>query len=172
MKYLVIFLFLFLLLTLQAGFVSNLGLGTIGNLCLLFAISSVILGDFEESFFTCIAAGFMIDLVSASRAGIITICFLAVFGFTYIFTNKFVQREASRLILFILALANTLLFSLIFLIVNHFLNYIHLGTMVDWKYILGKKLFVDLIFNIILIYPVFMLYAWMQKIQRKLPKFI
>jgi hypothetical protein len=167
MRYAALFLTLFLLLTIQGGLISHLGFGAAGNIILLFLTVSVILSDFEEILFVCLVGGLMMDLVSASRAGIIVVCFLAVFGSIYLFIKKIVPRDPNRYILYICVIISTVVFTLVFVLCNISLSFLHLESALDWKFMLGKKLILDLIVNIILVYPIFLMYEFIRK---KLPQ--
>lgn len=167
MKHVIATLSLFLLLVVQTGILAQLGLGAVGNLMLLFTLMAVVSSDVQEGLITAIIAGVMLDLASGSRDGTLLICFLACFGFTYAYIYKFVPRDTNRLILLSCVAINTVLFAIVFVFVNKFLVVLGLDTLVDWKFVLGKKLIIDLVINVIFAYPIFVYFSYIKKLERR-----
>ncbi|MBX4205531.1 MAG: rod shape-determining protein MreD [Candidatus Doudnabacteria bacterium] len=163
MRYLIIIFVLFALLVLQTGVLGNLGLGKAGSLPLLYVLITVMLAKFRQGLFTALAAGVMLDLASATRAGTITVAMLAVLGLVYFVINKVITRELNRFILVVCIILGTIAFSVSVVLFNRVLNLVNLGIMLDWRFILGRKLILDLTVNLIFAYPILLLYEFIRR---------
>lgn len=169
-RYIIIFVLLFILLALQGGFINNLGFGSFGNLILLYTVTTVILGTFEESFFTVLVGGLMLDLVSGTRAGLSIVSLFAVFGFTTLLVTRFTQKEPNRWILFLCVSAGTIIFNATFAGLSQLLAVMHLANVLGFDFALGKKLLLDLVVNLVLAYPFLYIYNFSQNLGSRLER--
>lgn len=165
MKYLLLIVAIFLLLVLQAGLVNQFIVG--GDLLLIFAVVSLILHYDRDSWFIFIVSGLLMDFTSGTIDGSMIICMLAVFAGIYVFLNKFVTREPNRLVLFSSVGFATVIFSMVLVLVNKFFVLIGIDRPLDYQYILGKKLLIDILVNAALCYPVLVYVGGLKKIQKK-----
>lgn len=168
MKYVILVVALFILLVIQTGLLPQVGLDGIGNLILLFVIVTILFSEIHDWLPVAIIAGLALDLASSSIAGTATLAMIitgfAIFGLI----NKVMAREANQLILLICASLGTIIFSISFLLINKLLNVLGTGAAISFEFVLGRKLLFDLIFNLVLIIPIFYYYQLTQKIYKRI----
>jgi rod shape-determining protein MreD len=168
MKYAIWAMAIFLLLILQSGFVNQLGAGPAGNLILIFCVMAAVWYPRNEALVICLIGGLMLDFSGNSTAGTMVVCLSVAALVVQLFINRFVPKNPGILILGAIVLVSTILFSASNIIFANLLHYLHLGTTIDWRYVLGKKLLIDLAANAILLYPVYLYFTLVEKIQKKI----
>jgi hypothetical protein len=162
MRPLIWFLSLFILLIIQAGVLVPLHLAPV-NLILIMVVAAVLLSDFGLGLALTLTGGLLLDFVSGSPDGLVTMSLICVFLILYFIVNSVLAREVSQIILFTSVAAATLVYFLLFFLFNQFFGLFHLATHLGVKYILTVELPLMLLFNLIFTYPVFQYYLWTQK---------
>lgn len=170
MKYFFLGLIIFLLQVLQGGFINQLGLGPVGQILVVFVTVMVMWGEPNEVWFCVLFSGLLLDFLSGLVDGTHMIAMLGIYGLASWFVIKFISRELNRFTLLIAVLGSTIIYSITIVLVNLLLSRLHIDQRLDYTFILGKKLGIDIIANLLLAYPVLSLYGLMKKYQVKFLK--
>ncbi|MEJ0021278.1 MAG: hypothetical protein WDN47_01710 [Candidatus Doudnabacteria bacterium] len=162
MRPIIWFLSLFLLLIIQAGVLVPLHLAPV-NLVLVMIVVAVLLADFNLGLGLTLTGGLLLDFVSGSPDGLVTMSLLGVFLLLYFIVNSVLAREVTQIILFTSVAVSTVAYFALFLIFNRIFGLFGLDTALDLPYMLSVGLPLMLLFNLIFTYPIFQYYLWMQK---------
>lgn len=152
----------------QQGVLSQLGLGAVGNLLMVLVVIATVSEKFEYGLLAAIIAGIVLDLASASRDGTMVICMLVVTTAVYFTVNTLLTRREDWMILVSSVSMGTIVFMVAFILISKLFAILHLGQPADTGFILGRKLLLDLVVNLILTYPVYWLYNKSKKLETKL----
>ena len=133
------------------------------NLILIVICCTVLISDYNLALTLTIFGGILLDLLSASRDGLITASFLLVFLILHFVLNSVLNREPNRFVLFVSVAAATIGFYVFFLILNEILSFIHLSQGMDIVYYVKKQLPLALASNLVFTFPIFKFCSWIQK---------
>lgn len=161
------FFSLFLLLIVQAGILIPLHLAPV-NLILIMVVSCALLTELNLSLILTLTGGLLLDFVSGTPEGLVTMSLLVVFLLLYFVLNSIIAREPNQIILFSSVAAATVAYFIVFLILNQVFGFLRLGTALDTAYILRHELPLTIFFNLMFTYPVFQYYLWIHKWQIRL----
>ena len=133
------------------------------NLVLVLIIAAVLLADFNTGLGLTLAGGLLLDFISGSPDGLVTMSLLGVFLLSYFIVNSVLSREVNQFILFTSVAGATLSYFILFLLFNRIFGFFHLDTPLGFRYIFTVELPLMLLFNIIFTYPVFQYFILVQK---------
>lgn len=154
MKYLVLILQILFLLSVQNA-LSHLGLGPVGNLLLILVIVATVFESYKFALTTAVISGLTLDLTSSTLDSTLILAMVGTFAFVYYMVNNLLSRQEDWVILLATVGMSTIVFSLLVVLVNKIFGIINLGMYLDLGFIFGRKLILDLVFNLLLAYPVF-----------------
>ncbi|MEO8065304.1 MAG: hypothetical protein ABI643_00420 [Candidatus Doudnabacteria bacterium] len=160
---------LFILLVVQAGVLMPLHLSPV-NLVLIMAVVSTLLAGFNLGLGLTIAGGLFLDFLSGTPDGLVTMTMVCVFLLLYFIVNSVLARESSQIILFTSVAASTIVYFIIFLVMNRLFGIFRLSTALDYNYVFKVDLPLTLMFNLIFTYPVFKYYLFTEKLTKKFGK--
>ena len=169
MKNIIWFFALFLLLLLQAGILLPLHLAPV-NLILIIVSIAVILSDFNQGLVITIIGGLLLDFVSGSPDGLVSISLLTAYLLMRVVLNRVLSREPNRFILAASVAATTFLYFFAFLAADRLFSIINLIQSTDLLYLFTVQLPLTLMWNLIFAYPIFVFYSFVQNLAYKLPK--
>ena len=170
MKYLIWLLAIFLLLVFQVGVLLPLHLTPV-NLILVFLVVTVVMSDFDSSLVIALIGGMMLDLISGTADGMISLSMFTIFLILYFILHALVNKEPSNLILFSSVAVTSIVYFFVFLAFNAIFLIFRLNQTLDYKYFLGSELILTLFFNLLFTYPVFKYYSYVQSwVTRLKPK--
>ncbi|HEX9503200.1 MAG TPA: hypothetical protein VF974_02655 [Patescibacteria group bacterium] len=159
---------LFILLLIQGGILLPLHLAPV-NLILIVVALATILSDFKQGLIITILGGLLMDFVSGSPDGLITMSLLIVFLILHLILKEFLSREPNRFILVATVASGTILFYFAFLVVDQLFGIIHLAEKSDVRYLLSVQLPLAVMWNLIFSYPVFQYYFLTQSLASRMP---
>lgn len=164
------FLSLFVLLVVQAGVLEPLHLTPV-NLILIMVVVAGFLADFNHGLGLAIAGGLILDFVSGSPDGLVTMSLMSVFLILYFVVNSVFSREMNQMVLFTAVAAATISYFIFFLLFNQMFRMLNLSTNLGLGYLLSHELPLILVFNLLLTYPVLKYYQWVQGLTLKFKPF-
>lgn len=170
MRPLIWFLSLFFLLVVQAGVLEPLRFSPV-NLILIMVVVAGFLSDFNHGLGLAIAGGLLLDFVSGSPDGLVTMSLLAVFLILYFVVNSVFSREMNQIILFTTVAAATISYFIFFLLLDQLFRIFNLSTSLGLGYLLTHELPLMLVFNLLLTYPVLKYYQWVWNLTLKFKPF-
>lgn len=159
MRNLIWLLALIVLLLVQQGILQPLHITSVHVVLIVTAIASL-LSDFDQGLIIVLLGGLILDMLSPSLDGVVSISLVTVFLILHLILNEFLAKEPNQLILFSTVAVSTILFFAIFMI---------LDQTVDAGYQLRVKMPMMVISNLIITYPIFKFYTWIQNLVSKLP---
>ncbi len=163
------FIALFLLLLIQGGILLPLHISPV-NLILVVVALSTILSDFKQGFIITLFGGLMLDFISGSPDGLITMSMIIVFLVLHLILREFLSREPNRFILAATVVVATIFYYLAFLVTDRLFVIVHLAEKADVGYLLTVQLPLSMMWNLIFAYPIFLYYSLIQNLASKLPK--
>ncbi len=161
MKYLIWLFSIFFLLVIQIGALMPLQITAV-NLILVFLVVAIVISDFDTSLAIALIGGVMLDLISGSADGIISMTMFSIFLIMYFILHTLLHKEPSMLILFSSVAITTIIYFFVFLGLNSIFLVFHLNHVMDYKYFFGDKLISNLFFNLLFTYPVYKYYSVVQ----------
>ena len=164
MKYIIYFLAIFLLLVIQQGILMPLGIMPV-NLLLVFAVTAMLIADFNTALGITLACGVLLDLASGTADGLITMSLVSALLILYFLLNSWVSREANRLVLFSAVAGTTVLYFFLFMVFNRIFAVFNLGQNLQLNYFFLRILPLSLLFNLIFTYPIFLYFSYVRSIQ-------
>lgn len=170
MRPLIWFLSLFILLVVQAGILEPLRLSPV-NLVLIMVVVVSLSADFNLGLGLTIAGGLLLDFVSGSPDGLVTMTLMAIFLILYFVVNSVLSREPNQMVLFTAVAAATISYFIFFLLFNQLLGLLNLSTSLGVGYLFTRELPLMLVFNLLLTYPVLKYYQWVQGLTLKFKPF-
>jgi len=168
MRNIIWFVALFLLLLIQGGILLPLHIAPV-NLILIMVAMAVILSDFNQGLAITLIGGLLLDFVSGSPDGLVSISLLTVFLIMRVVMNEILSREPSYYILAASVAVSTLVYFLAFLAVDRLFGIFSLTQKPEVGYILSVQLPLTIMWNLIFAYPIFLLYSFVQNLASKLP---
>jgi hypothetical protein len=168
MRNIIWFLALFFLLLVQGGILLPLHLVPV-NLILVTVAMAVILSDFNQGLVITVLGGLLLDFVSGSPDGLISISLLVVFLIMRVVLNEILSREPNRFILAASVAGSTLIYFLTFLAVDRLFGFFNLTQKPEIGYLLSVQLPLTMMWNLIFAYPIFRFYSVVQNLASKLP---
>lgn len=169
MKYLIYFVTIIFLLSVNIGFFGQLPVwGQIPNLLLLLLINFSLDKKSFDFFFVALIAGLLVDFYSSTFFGGFTLGFLLVASFIYILANAFIFLEVNWKSLSILTFAS--LCVLYFTVWLYGFSVSKMGiqpTYIPFKYFL-RNFPGMLIYNLILLFPMYLFSNWLKDFVNRL----
>ncbi len=162
------FIALFILLLVQGGILLPLHIAPV-NLILITVALATILSDFKQGFIITLLGGLLLDFVSGSVDGLITMSLVSVFLILHLILKEFLSRDPNIYILAATVAGATLLYYFAFLGVNQLFGILNLATKSDTGYLLKVQLPLAMMWNLIFSYLIFHYYILVQKLASKLP---
>ncbi len=162
MRGLIWFSSLFILLIIQGGVLVPLHLSPV-NLILIIAVVAVLLADFNLSLGLTLTGGLLLDFVSGTPDGLVTMSLLVVFLLLYFVVNSVLSRNVTLVILFSSVATATIAYFILFLLFNRLFGLLGLHSPLSVSFLLTRQLPLTLFFNLLLTYPVLQYYLWIQK---------
>lgn len=145
----------FLLAVLQGG-LARVSSGTfVPDLALLFAVMFVLFGGFAETLVFAFVAGLLLDFSSGLTDGVILSGFVLALLAVYTMFTMVLTREFDFKILFFAVIAAMILFPIFVFLFSLFLSFLHLSSRVSFGVAFGWSFWKKLIFDLLLVYPVF-----------------
>jgi len=169
MRNVIRFIALFLLLLIQGGILLPLHIGPISLILVIVAIA-VILSDFNQGLVITLIGGLLLDFVSGSPDGLVSIALLAVFLIMHVVLNEILSREPNSYILAASVAASTVLYFIVFLVVDRLFGFLSLTQRPDIGYMLSVQLPLSLMWNLIFAYPIYKFYSLTQNLASQLPQ--
>src|SRR5438067_1553494 len=130
MRNLIWFIFLFLLLLVQGGILMPLHIAPL-NLALVVVTMAVILSDFGQGLVITLMAGLLLDFISGSPDGLVSISFLIMFLALHFLLKEILAKEANRYILAVSIATGTILYFIVFLAISRMFGWLHLVEKLD-----------------------------------------
>jgi len=152
MKYLIWIIAIFLLLVVQAGVLVPLHLGA-GNLVLVLMILAFLAEDWDTALMIGLIGGVMLDLLSGSTFGMMTMSLLTVLILANLAFEAFLTRE-TWLVTYTAVGAMSWTFVLILLAFNWIFNLFHGGVAVNLRSFFFDYGVIGLIVNLVAVYPI------------------
>lgn len=169
MKSVSVFLIISFLLILQLSFFPSLSIAhSFANLVLIFVIIRALLGNLEETVWTALFAGVLLDFFSGTPDGLLTLSLLMSTVGTYFIARGFISSQRWILFVFGSVLVGSVLFILSFLIINWMFGFINLSVVINYPQLLRQKIWLDLLWNLLFAFPIFLL---VQKFDRLVIKY-
>lgn len=153
MRILIWIVAVFLLLVLQTALLAPFHLG-LANLVLILLVLALLLDSPQTAVTIAVAGGIMLDFLSGSGDGLMTLSFLLVLSAMYFLFETFLNRELNNWIVAASIGAATWIFAVSWAISNWIFNWFGQGVRVDWQIFAWEYLGLSLVLNIILTYPV------------------
>jgi len=167
MRNIIWFLALFFLLFIQGGILVPLRIAPVNMILVIVAIA-VILSDFKQGLVITIIGGLLLDFVSGSPDGLISISLLSAFLILHVVMHEILSREPNRFILVSAVATGTVLYFLAFIVVDRLFSLFHLAQNPDMRYLLTVLLPLALMWNLIFAYPLLRYYSWVQNLASKI----
>jgi cell shape-determining protein MreD len=168
MRNIIWFIALFLLLLVQGGILLPLRMAPV-NLILIIVAMAVVLSDFNQGLVITLVGGLLLDFVSGSPDGLVSMSLLAVFLVMRFVESEILSREPNRFILAVSVAASTVLYFCVFLAVDRLFGFFNLTPKPEVGFILSVQLPLTLMWNLIFAYPIFKFYSLTQNLASKLP---
>ncbi|MBI2607729.1 MAG: hypothetical protein HYW51_02805 [Candidatus Doudnabacteria bacterium] len=164
MRWLIIFLALFLLIILQAAFNSLLVTFGSVNLLLIFATLTAIFGGEKELGVTLIISALMLDFASGLPDGLLAISLILSIVMVRLSVAWFFSTENDFKIMLGSVGAATIVFVVLTWLVNQIFQIFHLAYEFQLGFLLGKKVWADMLLNLLFTYPIMYYYFFLQKV--------
>jgi hypothetical protein len=161
------FVAIFILLLIQGGILLPLHIAPV-NLVLILVALSTILSDFRQGLILTLLGGLLLDFVSGSADGLITMSLLVVFLILHLLLREFLSRDANRFILLASVASATIFYYFAFLGVNQLFSFVQLADKMDVRYLLSVQLPLAVMWNLIFTYPLFYYYLMTQNLASKI----
>ncbi len=157
-------LIIFGLIVLQAALLRPLHMTTV-NLSLLLIVASIMFATLNQTLLLAVAAGIMIDFVSAAPDGFFSLIFLGTALTAYFLFNQLLSRHPSRLVMFGSVVFASILFNLWFLAINSLFGVFNLSLPIIFNDFLMRQVLLALLFNLLFAYPIFQFYSYVQSVR-------
>ena len=142
------------LLALQTGVLLPLHLIWV-NLSLILVVVATLTTDFDTGLGIAAISGVLLDLISGSRDGTITLSMLVIFLLLYWILHSVVSREPNQLTLLVSVAGATCAYFLLYLVFN---------GVSGLEYFLGAQMLLTIILNVVFTYPVLQYYLMIEKL--------
>ncbi len=143
---------IFLLLVLQAAVLAPLHFVPV-NTVLVLLILALMFEDFNTALLVALSGGIMLDLLSGTSLGLITLSLVLLVSLGQVAFELFLARQPRWPLLGIAVLTGTAGWGICFLAVNWLFGWFGRGVFVGWTEFWRNQLWL-IFFNLILIYPV------------------
>jgi hypothetical protein len=157
------FLALFILLLIQGGILLPMHIAP-AHLILIVVALATILSEFKQGMIITLLGGLLLDFVSGSPDGLITMSVLTVFLMLHLVLREFLSREPNRFILAATIAGGTLIYYFGFIVLSKFFGILHLAEKSDVRYLLSVQLPLAMMWNLIFAYPIFKYYLLTQSL--------
>ena len=169
MRVLIWTLAVFLLLALQSGVLLPLSIAPV-NLILILLVLALLLDSPQTAATIAVAGGLMLDFLSGTGDGLITLSLLLTFSTMYFLFEAFLNRELNNWIVAVSIVGATWIFAFLMLLSNWIFNWFGQGSAVDWKSFAWEHLILSLVFNLLLTYPVWKYLSFVESLLQKLTR--
>ena len=129
---------------------------------IIFVVIATLLTTFEESLVLTLISGLLMDFLSGLPDGVFMITTLSVFLIIYFFVNKIMTREVNLTTLYGSVITAEIIFFLIFAIIITIFAYFKNQEFSMPHY---TKILKDLIYALVLTYPIFVYYKFVSNLQ-------
>jgi hypothetical protein len=168
MRNIIWFLALFILLLIQGGVLLPFHMVPV-NLILIVVALTTILSDFKPGLIITLLGGLLLDFLSGSADGLITMSLLIVFLVLQLILSEFLSREPNKFILAATILGATIVYYLAFFIASKLFVVFGLADNPDARYLFTILLPLAIMWNLLFAYPVYLYYIVVQNLASKLP---
>lgn len=134
------------------------------DLVLVFVAVGVLFLNRNELLPIAIFAGLLFDTASGTRDGVLTLAFIFTVYLLYFLVVHFLPKHENRLIPAALTASATILFYLSAFLVSYGLSLIKLSSVLSFKYLFFERIWIELILNLIFVYPVFLYFHFWNNI--------
>lgn len=166
MKWTVLFLSLFLLLVVQASLSSFLTPFSFANLILIFVVMVSIFGSTKELAVVTVISALMLDFSSGLTDGLLMTSFIASVFLIRIMVNWFFSKEEDVKVLLGSVFFATVSFFLVTLLINQLFGIFNQAYVLDYYFLLTRKIWLDLFLNLLFTYPIMYFYFFLQKLTK------
>lgn len=168
MRNIIWFLALTVLLFLQAGVLQPLHIAPIGLILVVVAVSAL-LSDFNQGLIITLLGGILMDFVSGAPDGLLSMSLLSAFLIMHLILSEILSRDPNRFILAASVVGSTIVYFVAFIVFAKLFSFFGLTDATDTGYLLTIQLPLNLMWNLIFAYPVFLFYTLIQNLVSKLP---
>ncbi len=169
MRNIIWFIALIILLLIQAGILVPLGTAPVSLILIVVAIATI-LSYFWQGLIITLLGGLLLDFVSGSPDGLISMSMVAVFLLMHLLFNELLSREPNQYILAASVAVSTVVYYLVYVAVTNFFEVLGLTGTPDTRYLLTVQLPLALMWNLIFAYPIFRYYVLVQNLASRLPE--
>jgi hypothetical protein len=163
MKWLIIFISLFVLVILQSAGSTLIIPFSFANLLLIFSLVSVLLSETKEMIGVTIISALLLDFSSGLTDGVIALSFTLTILTVYIAVNWFFTKEYKFMRTLVLVGVSTVFFLILVLIINRSFDIFNLGHSIDLNFLFSRKIWLELALNFLFTWPVVYFYLKVNK---------
>ncbi|MDP4001121.1 MAG: hypothetical protein Q8P83_02685 [bacterium] len=163
MKWIVLFLSIFFLIVVQASFSSFLAPFSFANLVLIFVVMVSIFGSTKEVTVVTVISALMLDFSSGLTDGLLLTSFIATVFSIRLMVNWFFSKEEDIKVLLGSVFFGTVIFFLVTLLINQLFGIFNQAYVLDYYFLLTRKVWLDLFLNLVFTYPIMYYYFFVQK---------
>ncbi|MBX4191449.1 MAG: rod shape-determining protein MreD [Candidatus Doudnabacteria bacterium] len=160
------FMALSLLLLIQSGVLLPFHIAPAHLIMIVIALATI-LSEFRQGLIITLLGGLLLDFVSGSPDGVITMSLLIVFLVLHVVLREFLSREPNKYILAATIAGGTLIYYLAYIAINRLFMWIHLADKTDVRYLFSVQLPLAIMWNLIFAYPIFKFYILTQSLASK-----
>jgi hypothetical protein len=168
MRNIIWFFALLILIIIKAGVLLPLHITPV-NLILVVVAMATILSEFNQGLIITIMGGLLLDFVSGSPDGILSMSLIVVFLVMHLILREFLSREPNRFVLSAAVAGSTIIFFLAYILVSELFGLVNLAPVIDLKYLFSVSLPLTLMWNLIFAYFIFYYYSFVQNLVSRLP---
>lgn len=164
-KWVINFLAVLLLLILQTAIFDSFGLGQQSpNLVLLLIVLFAVFSDFWQGLIVSMIGGILLDFSSGLPDGLFLIAVLLTFLTLFMVRGFFTTRSENRASLIGFVALSSVEFFVLTLLINQMFKLFHLSHVFYYRPLLFKQLPLNLVLDVLFIYPVFYYYLLVDRL--------
>jgi hypothetical protein len=166
MRNIIWLLALIFLLLIQAGILLPLHMFPVGLILIVVAMATI-LSDFNQGLVITILGGLLLDFVSGSPDGLLSMSLVAAFLVMHLVLSEILSREPNRFILATSVVGTVVIYFVSFIIFSKIFGVFGLTENQDLRYLFAVQLPLTLMWNLIFSYPIFLFYTLIQNLVSK-----
>ncbi|HEV8601333.1 MAG TPA: hypothetical protein VGQ87_01905 [Patescibacteria group bacterium] len=138
------------------------------DLVLVFIAAAALALDLGELLPIAIFSGLVYDITSPATDGVLTLAFIITASSLYFLVVHFFPKQENRLIPAALTIIATVLFYVSSFAVAYGLSLLKLGNPLSFRYLFFERIWIELIFNLIFLYPMLIYFRLWENIALKI----